>query len=168
MQTTTTISPNGNFGDIMSFSHTFTKSERGSLSQFTALERILLTANGNLQRILSAYFLSPIEVKIHNNTLTSLTPLSANFERLVTIVKEDGKLCCTASSTVVLSDSKVIKLVMEENIGIGQLFRHLNILPEFKLQEVGRDDKGMYRDYTLTATGIICAIHEEFPIGLFD
>lgn len=35
------------------------------LEEFSPVERIVLTANGNLQRILSAYFGAPITVKIN-------------------------------------------------------------------------------------------------------
>jgi chorismate-pyruvate lyase len=38
--------------------------------EFTPIERILLTANGNLQRILSAFFNSTVSVKIiYNNQI---------------------------------------------------------------------------------------------------
>ena len=38
-------------------------------SQFNRIERILLTANGNLQRILSAFFNATVFVKIIYNNL---------------------------------------------------------------------------------------------------
>jgi len=55
-----------NFGDIMgepSGIETYiTLGESGD--RFTALERIVLTANGNLQRIMSAYYGAPVVVDI--------------------------------------------------------------------------------------------------------
>lgn len=40
--------------------------------EFTPIERIILTANGNLQRILSAFFNAAVTVKIiYNNVITA-------------------------------------------------------------------------------------------------
>lgn len=56
------------FGDIMSHTEV---SIHFSKQEFTPIERILLTANGNLQRILSAFFNSAVTVKIiYNNQIT--------------------------------------------------------------------------------------------------
>ncbi len=51
---------------------------------FNGLERIILSANGNLQRIMSAYYNSPVTVKIHKNERMGQTNV---FQREVT-------LCC--------------------------------------------------------------------------
>jgi hypothetical protein len=74
------------FGDIMSHTEmciTFPKD-----LEFTPIERIILTANGNLQRILSAFFNDTISVKIiYNNQISDY-----EFDRKVHLQVNDQVL----------------------------------------------------------------------------
>lgn len=167
-------SGNAHMGDIMSYSETTNISQEGELAAFTPLQRIALTANGNLQRILSAFFNSRVAVVIKKNKLVEYLPgKRAVFEREVEIVsysaEGSGRSCCIATSTVTISDLEMMSLVMNEalGIGIGQIFRHLNILPSFNLVRVGRQKDVFFRDYVLSSRGIECEIHESFPDDLF-
>ncbi|KAI8847336.1 hypothetical protein BC829DRAFT_477322 [Chytridium lagenaria] len=232
------------FGDIMSSRETAITLP----NEFSPLERILLTANGNVQRILSAYYNSPVSVSIKYNTLrptipdtsypitasTSLIPhhqdsqslrlalptlkvhqqlealasgggetngttlgegrrvkrarhqengdngiedeadddeeeVLAVFDRVVELIILD-KPVCTAWSVVTLSSPEFLRLVVEAQVGIGQLFRFLNVLPEFQLHAVGRDAlTGVFwRTYTLSCKGIRCDLREEFARDTFS
>ncbi|KAJ3249812.1 hypothetical protein HDU77_007420 [Chytriomyces hyalinus] len=161
-------------------------------------ERILLTANGNVQRILSAFYNLPITVKIlknektfptaKKNTLT-LDPLPqlpdseiaspesptqpqilAEFDRKVEILC-NNRVVCTATSTVTLCNAEYLRLIDQEKIGIGQLFRYLNILPDFELIRVGRDESGdnFWRVYSLSSgDNVHCVLKEVFPKNVFS
>ncbi|KAJ2994632.1 hypothetical protein HDV02_001460 [Globomyces sp. JEL0801] len=122
-------------GDIMSS----TETANTITGNFTPLQRIVLTANGNLQRIL----------------------------RQVHLVCLD-KIKCVADSIVTVTDCQLIQLIKENNIGIGQLFRYLNLLPEFKLLEVSKSETGFSRKYTLQSPGILCELVETFQNDLFN
>ncbi|KAI8904115.1 hypothetical protein EDD86DRAFT_260444 [Gorgonomyces haynaldii] len=132
---------------------------------FTPLERIVLTANGNLQRILSSYFNHNVSVDIVRNVM-STDNQSIVFDRMV-YLKCQGKTLCTATSQIIVQNQEMIRLVTEDGIGIGQLFRYLNLLPQFKLLKANRTRDGFMREYLLTADGVQCDIVEEFPCDLF-
>ncbi|KAI8870508.1 hypothetical protein GQ42DRAFT_134709, partial [Ramicandelaber brevisporus] len=127
-------------------------------------ERIFLTCNGNLQRVLSAYYNQPVSIDIvYNNPITdpiernaaliklreAAAGLSSNvppvdddallFDRRVHLVV-CGKVACVAISVVAVSNPETKRLVLEEGVGIGQIFRYRNVLPEFALLDVGRQE----------------------------
>jgi hypothetical protein len=153
---------NLHLGDIMSCKETCIILK----GDFKPLERIVLTANGNLQRIFSAYFNTKIIVKIIKNDDVSTDVDKLIYDRIVHLVARD-RVLCIASSKVLITNDKLIKLIKMENIGIGQLFRFLNLLPEFTLHRVDRTCDYFSRDYTLECDGIRCDIHEVFPNDLF-
>jgi chorismate-pyruvate lyase len=159
----------GHLGDIMSFGETEVMVQDGDLACFTPLQRIALTANGNLQRILAAFFNAKVKVIINKNVLAERTEHKAVFHREVHIKIED-LVCCVATSTVIITSKQILKLVLDEStqIGIGQVFRNLNILPFFHLSNIGKQDGTFYRDYILKSDGMECNIHEVFPIDLFE
>eukprot|EP01135_Chromosphaera_perkinsii_P006528 Nk52_evm1s538 gene=Nk52_evmTU1s538 len=112
---------------------------------FTPLERIVLTANGNLQRVISAYYNSAVSVDIVYNRRVKETTgggdkgLPAVYERQVTLHCREEQFC-TATSKIILNTAELVRLVEEERIGLGQLFRHLRLLPTFYLLSAGRKD----------------------------
>ncbi|CAG8571059.1 219_t:CDS:2 [Paraglomus occultum] len=179
---------------------------------FSGLERICLTANGNLQKILrffflltvaftysdttdatdpicvytfhskiihqnSAWFDGAVTVQIVRNIPTSTDlPNIRGTNRNGTIVRRydrevnlccKGKVLCNATSDVVISDNKVVDMIENEGVGIGQLFRYLGKLPTFDLHCVGRTSLTWWRLYTLHITGVDCRIKEVFPNGMF-
>lgn len=140
-------------------------------SEFSGLERICLTANGNLQRILrllfklelkfsfsndslisifflyiyhnSAWFNKPVKVEIIKNIpIDNINCNTVNgklnnvehdkcednstilkrYEREVAIVCE-SKILCNAYSDVIVHDDKILHLIKNEGVGLGQLFR---------------------------------------------
>lgn len=54
----------------------------------------------------------------------------------------DSLLCtqvfCTATSSLVPRTAECARLLQEQGLGLGQLFRHLKVHPDFTLLEVGK------------------------------
>lgn len=149
------------FGDILAPREITTVLPAG----FTGLERIVLSANGNLQRLMSAYYNSPVSVEIIKNDRVGQTSI---FEREVNLTCF-GKAFCNAKSTVTIKKEEHLRLVLEEKVGIGQLFFHLRLLPSFVLLQAGRSGGvSLWREYRLEADSIVCEIREEFVADLFD
>ncbi|CAH1758000.1 12179_t:CDS:2 [Entrophospora sp. SA101] len=122
--------------------------------EFTSLERICLTANGNLQRILSSWFNKTIEIKIiksmlvsshKSNNLVYGSTILRKYDREVNLMC-DGVILCNAKSNIILNDEEIIDLIENQGVGIGQLFR----------------------EYTLKISGVECNIKEVFPNNIFE
>jgi len=131
---------------------------------FTNMERIALTANGNLQRIFSSYYDEPVVVHVDSCTrrdnsidenrdsvmnglcdtyqLTS-TPNDNNdaiWDRVV-YIQVHNQTICKATSIINVHSTSCIQLIEEGSVGLGQLFRYLNKLPIFSLLDAGRIDR---------------------------
>jgi hypothetical protein len=163
------------------------------------LDRMALTANGNLQRLVSSYYDAPVSVvvdscilRVTNNgstntataTTSSSVPASAStltmpktWDRTVHLTVFDGQTFCTAVSVITVHDPLCQQLVQSGQVGLGQLFRYLDLLPEFTLREAGVGEGkgsgggaggGFWRDYTLSCAELTCDIHEAFRPGLWD
>ncbi|RHZ74135.1 hypothetical protein Glove_227g69 [Diversispora epigaea] len=174
--------------------------------EFSGLERICLTANGNLQRILSAWFNKPIKIEIiknipidnidnnddnntindklnnniernkyennennnnSNNHINNNSPILKRYEREVALVCEN-KVVCSAFSDVIVRDDKILNLIENEGVGLGQLFSYFNKSPSFRLLQVGRNDQIWWRVYNLEIKGVECEIKEVFSNNLFE
>lgn len=130
----------------------------GVANQATAFERLLVTANGNLQRIVSSWFECPVSVKVLRNVKL---PEKDTWGRTVDLLCS-GCEFCTAVSIVKLSEQRLVEAVESGRIGLGQLFRHFDLLPSFELLSATKSVKTLYRKYTLAAQGIFCTIEETF------
>jgi hypothetical protein len=79
---------------------------------------------------------------------------------------------CTARSVVSVYDPLCQSLVESGQVGLGQLFRYLDILPEFELHDAGpypmETGGGFWREYTLRCAELSCDIHEDFCSGIWD
>ena len=66
--------------------------------------------------------------------------------------------------------SDICKTAIEEkNVGVGQLFRFLGVLPSFKLLSSGRNPDGaLWRVYDLSCPQIRCRFVETFTSGFLD
>ena len=132
----------GHFGDLMAPTATSSglttaaAAAPAELLRFSPLERLLVTANGNLQRIVSSYHAKPVEVRVAYNVETE-TP--GVFHRQVTL-HLDGSAdpFCTATSKVSVNNDDMLLAIGSNKIGIGQLFRHFDTLPVFTLLAVRR------------------------------
>ncbi|KAF9204456.1 hypothetical protein BGZ49_005268 [Haplosporangium sp. Z 27] len=139
---------------------------------FSGFERILLTANGNLQRLISAYFNKTVSVEILENIRVPLKEdedpaVIARFQREVNLLC-NNKIVCNAKSQVLIKDQAVYDLVVEKGVGIGQIFRYLDKLPSFELHGLGRTEKTFWREYSLKIAGVDCRLLEVLPSSLFD
>jgi hypothetical protein len=67
-------------------------------------------------------------------------------------------------STITVTDKKIRKLIESGEVGIGQVFRYLSILPNFKLIWIKRklNNQQLIRQYTLSIPGFECLITETF------
>lgn len=109
-------------------------------SYFSPLQRILLSANGNVQRILSSYHNQPVKVDIVYNKITTTTvqqlgkdnenigKQEGSYDRLVHLIlgtgeRGEGRCLCIAKSRIVINSSKYLTMIQQEGYGIGQLFR---------------------------------------------
>ena len=147
---------------------------------FTPMERIALTANGNLQRIFSSFYDAPVHVHVdfcvrrdscgeHKgkaqiglndaNGLDSTTSNSAQnqhsdavWDRVVHIYVH-GKTFCKATSTIRVQSPVCVRLIEDGKVGLGQLFRYLNKLPTFSLLDAGRTES--------------CSVSNEFHGGMW-
>ena len=169
-----------NFGDVMGGCET-NMIVGGS---FTPLERIVITANGNLQRIMSAYYGAPVIVSIIKcdpikdikSYITDRRIDTNNDDNLLCVYDREvsllmnNQIFCIAKGMIEIYDKDLIDAIEYKKIGLGQMFRYLGALPSFKLHAAGRKQDGsLWRDYSLYITGRInCHFIEEFTTSLFD
>jgi hypothetical protein len=138
------------------------------------LDRMALTANGNLQRLVSSYYDAPVKVLVDYCRPiqdSNLHLKAKQWDRLVHL-NVHNQTFCKAHSIITVYDPLCQKLVESGEVGLGQLFRYLDILPEFELQNAGPYPKetggGFWREYTLKCTELSCSIHEDFRQGIWD
>ncbi|KAJ3746969.1 hypothetical protein EV360DRAFT_89920 [Lentinula raphanica] len=140
--------------------------------RYSGLERIMLAAQGDLQRLLSAYFADAINVEVLYATNTPrITPASSSSPIIQTRkvqLKCRSVVVCTATSTVTLTSPECEALILDDKFAIGQTFRQMKQVPDFMLkkvevEEVEDGEEELRRTYTLTSPGIECEILEVFP-----
>lgn len=169
------ISPLASYLDTMtahdSFSNSSTTVEITCPEDTTGIERIMLAAQGDLQRLLSSFFARPISVeRVYANTSPRLVPASPSdpiTQHRQVQLKCASRIVCIATSSVVITSPECERLFLEEKFAIGQLFRQLRVTPKFTLLNVEtRIVKGrreLERTYMLETNGISCKITEVFP-----
>ena len=109
------------FGDIMSANETWIQLPE----IFSPMERVVLTANGNLQRILSSYFNSPVSIQLcYNQKVESKKDSLESFKRCVDLICK-GKPMCRAISSIDICSQEMLSLITNDQVGIGQLFRQV-------------------------------------------
>mmetsp|Transcript_24352 Transcript_24352/g.51659 ORF Transcript_24352/g.51659 Transcript_24352/m.51659 type:complete len:437 (+) Transcript_24352:33-1343(+) len=136
----------------------------------TPLERVAVTANGQLQMMFSSYYLGEVNVAVTRNVqmdipaeeLATPKPPIAMFDREV-LQTISGHLWCKATTIVRVYDEEVLEAY--NNTPIWNLLQKLNLNPKHKLHDAGRsDDGGMWRFYTMACPGVIeFDILEEIP-----
>lgn len=152
-----------NFGDIMGGCETQVL-VGGS---FTPMERIVLSANGNLQRVMSAYYGAPVTVIVKRCDKLDV-PNKALYDREVDLVM-GGQVFCTAVGRIELMDNSCVEAIESRKVGLGQLFRFLGALPHFVLLEAGRKENGeLWRRYSLSCEQLKCEFTETFASNFWD
>ncbi|OBZ75400.1 hypothetical protein A0H81_04590 [Grifola frondosa] len=135
------------------------------------VERIMLAAQGDLQRLLSAFFARPITIERiyahtseHDHAASPARPITQTRQVHLTCA---ARVVCVATSRVTLGSPAAARLFLDEQFAIGQLFRQLGRAPEFALRSVGtRVADGLRelrRDYVLSTAEVQCEISEVFP-----
>jgi hypothetical protein len=171
--------PSGNLGDIMSPSESLlfrdglvTDNSAHSLSKtygiLDPLDRMAMTANGNLQRLFSSYYDAPVYVVVEYCRPRLLAEGSGSakvWDRQVHLAVHNQTFC-TATSTIWVHDRECQDLVESGSVGLGQLYRYLDILPEFELHQAApTPEGGCCRNYTLASKYVTCQIQEIFVQG---
>ncbi|KAI0297103.1 hypothetical protein BC826DRAFT_933649 [Russula brevipes] len=140
-------------------------------ADLSGLERIMLSAQGDLQRLLSAFFARAINIKLIYARTSPRTHV-ASLEEPITQSREvhllcGGKTTCVATSNVSITAPHCERLFLDEKFAIGQMFRKMQTPPQFALLECGstvEDGKrALWRRYTLSTEGFHCDITEVFP-----
>ncbi|KAF9444475.1 hypothetical protein P691DRAFT_796516 [Macrolepiota fuliginosa MF-IS2] len=124
----------------------------------TGVERIALSAQGDLQRVLSAYFARPISIAVvyevthwqrspdtppellkhpGAKAIASASPATPIIQTRQVHLQCSGKIVCTATSTVRITSPNAAHLFLVDKYAIGQTFRRLESLPVFELLSVG-------------------------------
>ena len=110
------------------------------------LDRMAVTANGNLQRLFSSYYDAPVFVVVDycrpsslptsTTTSTATTGTTKIWDRRVHLMVHNTTFC-TATTQIHVHDVHCQELVESGQVGIGQLYRYLDVLPEFELHDAG-------------------------------
>ncbi|KAF9564295.1 hypothetical protein CPC08DRAFT_760330 [Agrocybe pediades] len=127
-------------------------------AEVNGIERVALSAQGDLQRVLSAFFARPIVIGLvysqttrqpkpgspfepvqtpTRNIIEAASPTSPIIQTRQVHLQCAGKIVCTATSTVRITSPECAHLFLEENYAIGQMFRRLGKVPAFELKTVG-------------------------------
>jgi hypothetical protein len=148
------------FGDLLGSERA--SNERILLSLFeNPLDRLLLSADGTLQLLISTWHGRVVQVKVlkHEPNTSNLT-----VDREVELCfADDGtqQPFCNAKSSLTFKNDDLMEKA--RLFGIGQLFREMNQLPRFELLNAGKDEgEGITREYRMSAEGIDCLILETF------
>mmetsp|Transcript_8736 Transcript_8736/g.16023 ORF Transcript_8736/g.16023 Transcript_8736/m.16023 type:complete len:377 (-) Transcript_8736:264-1394(-) len=152
----------GHLGDVLAArddgTWNFLQSENAR-QELGPLERLMTTANGNLQRIVSSWTNRDVSVKVLKNDLVESSPEQV-YHRLVKLECDEIEFG-TADSTVTLSDPRLKEAAASGRVGLGQLLREFNLLPAFHLEMAKVHPGGtIERQYKLQCTGMILDIHE--------
>ncbi|EJD43050.1 hypothetical protein AURDEDRAFT_66901, partial [Auricularia subglabra TFB-10046 SS5] len=135
----------------------------------TPIERVLLSANGDLQRLLSAFFAKPIDAQVLS-TATSFADSGTRAlpmtQKRVILLLCDRAVVCKATSTVVAKSDRAVDL-LEQGFFLGQVLRTLQQIPNFALRDVRlwTDESAkrvLARRYTVSVDSLECDIEEEF------
>ncbi|EJT99822.1 hypothetical protein DACRYDRAFT_109246 [Dacryopinax primogenitus] len=142
--------------------------------EINGIERVVLSAKGDLQRVLSAYFGSPISVSPIFQTPASSIPVSSEASPSTPITQHRvvhllcaSKLVVVATSTVHLYTPRAASLLLDEKYAIGQCYRVMGQNPEFELDKVWLDnaatgEERVTRRYRLSTEEMMCEIEEVF------
>ncbi|KAH9946366.1 uncharacterized protein BXZ73DRAFT_95864 [Epithele typhae] len=165
--------PNLNGGSFARDTYTgvSTSIEIQNSEDVTGLERIMLVAQGDLQRHLSAFLDQTITIEcISTETAlrgTGASPTNPIRQDRQVHLKCGSRVLCIATSSVTLTSPECERLLLDEKFAIGQIFRHLRAYPNFTLLSVSAQvvsgKRELRRTYKLETDGIACEILEVFP-----
>lgn len=130
---------------------------------FSPIERILLSHDGTVQRLLSVIFLRPV------------TPV-VEFEReeaehiLRTVSLRTGEIRVAKAVTVIplaKNSEAVADLVRGREMGLGQIAAYLGIATRRRIESVNGDRDLVWRTYLMEGEGLAFRISEYFERSLY-
>lgn len=136
-----------------------------TLRDFGPVRRVILATPGTLQGTLTAYFGVQVdaEVRFQDDSRNE-----KHFTREVDLVCRDRKtVVCRARTDVLVEDEDIRRMLIERELGLGQIIELLRVPSRFELVEVGEDDESFWRVYELRGAGFVCCVREEFPSRLY-
>ena len=134
------------------------------LRGFSPLRRVLLATAGTLQGALSAYFGAPVTVDV-----VSQDADHGVMHRTVDLVCKDRRLvACRATTEIDVADPRIREMIVERNLGLGQIATLLGVRTSFELDEVGQEASTFWRTYRLWGEGFRFRITETFPAELYE
>merc|ERR1719223_1362075 len=122
-----------------------------------------VTANGNVERLISAFYALPVTNVVMLNHRQDDSVLDRQISMLI-----DRREVMSAKSTIFFTDRKWHVKAESEGVPIGSLFRAFNEMPTFHLRSTGKAHSYFWRVYTLAASGMTCEITETFPDDAFE
>ncbi|KAJ3374130.1 hypothetical protein GGF31_008346 [Allomyces arbusculus] len=140
-----------------------------ALANLSPAERVILSSNGTLQRILSAFYNAPIDVVVVKNLAKQKEGTKDTW-----VVDREIHLMCqgerlgVAVSQLVITKREYFDLLITKSVGLGQFFKLQFVQPAFVLTEVRKTDCELYRLYELSCPGVVCTIGETFPTWVVD
>ena len=147
----------GSFGDIMSPTVTGMELPDG----FTPAQRLLLTANGNVERVVSSFYAEPVTTYVISHHKRAGAATGAVYDRQVAMLTR-GRQFMLAKTTVFVTDAAWQRAAEDERVPVGALFRHMREMPAFALHSTGSGPGYFWRVYSLRASGMTCEINETF------
>jgi hypothetical protein len=124
----------------------------------------LLTANGNVARILSSYYARPMQLYVSSNHKRECASV---YDRQTALLL-DGHQLMLAKTTAFITDPVWLEAVEKNGADVGSLFRYFSELPTFTLCTSGRGPDFFWRQYQLRASGLTCEINETFPLNVLE
>jgi chorismate-pyruvate lyase len=133
------------------------------LRGFTPLQRVLLATAGTLQGALSAYFGSPVTIELVHQAETD-----GHILREVDLVCAAKKIAVGHAVTEAqVIDPDIRRLLLEGEMGLGQISTLLGTPVSFALVQTGRQPRAFWRVYRLWGEGFSYRIREVFPESLY-
>jgi hypothetical protein len=133
------------------------------LRGFTPLQRVLLATAGTLQGTLSAFFGAPVTIDLVRQDETD-----GCIRREVDLVCAAKRIAVAHAMTEAqVTDPEITRLLLEGQIGLGQISALLGVPVSFALDQVGRELSAFWRVYRLWGEGFSYRIREEFPQALY-
>jgi hypothetical protein len=118
---------------------------------------------GTLQGTLSAYFATPVLVRVVSQHRRG----DCRYERHTDLFRKDtGQVVCRASATLDIDRNDLHELIEARIHGLGQMLALLDLATTFELEEVGNGGV-LWRRYRLRGEGFSFLITEQFAPEAF-
>ena len=133
------------------------------LHTFTPVQRVLLATAGTLQGTLSAFFGAPVTIELLHQHETD-----GRILREVDLVCAAKQVAVGRATTEAqATDPDIRRLLLEGDMGLGQISALLGTPVSFALDQTGRQPDAFWRAYRLWGKGFSYRIREVFPESLY-